>query len=381
MTRLLAPGRRGALCAAIAVLAGASGAQAQASALRVGAGMRFETYSFSESETVNLEQIQLLTFPVSVRVPIGSRLELGVSGAFARGTVTRPNGVEHELSGLTDTDVRLTASLSRDRIRLTAVALLPTGTSELDSAQADVTHLVAADLLPFAISNWGSGGGIGMNAALALPVGAATTVGFSAGYVLAQEYQPLAPIGQKQFNYRPGNQLHVRAALDQLIGRSSKVSLQLTYQQFSEDQGDGQNIYQAGDRLQAVGTLAFGAGRSGAGILYAGLLHRMEGTYNVTQLPVTPVQDLLYTGGTLRQPFGTMVLVPSVELRVVGNDAGVEQGYTLTAGTGLELPLGSIEAVPSARLRFGHITVVEDQKSNYTGMELGLTLRNRSLTR
>ncbi|NJD10494.1 MAG: hypothetical protein FIB01_08700 [Gemmatimonadetes bacterium] len=381
MTSVMTRGRCGVLCAVLAGLASAGAVQGQLPGARAGAGVRLENYSFSESAAVNIDQIQLLTVPVSARVPIGSLLELAVSGAFARGTVTRPVGGEHELSGMTDTEVRLTASLAADRIRLGAVALLPTGVSELDTAQADVTHMIAADLLPFAISHWGTGGGFGLNAAAALPVGPSTTVGFSAGYVLAQEYEPLAATGASVFNYRPGNQLHVRAALDQLIGRSSKLSLQLTYQQFTEDQGNQQNIYQSGDRLQALGTLAFGAGRRGAGILYAGFLRRLEGSYTDTQLPVTPVQDLLYAGGTLRQSFGGVVLVPSVDVRVVGNDAGVDQGYTLTAGTGLELPLGSIEAVPSARLRIGHITVLENQESGYSGMELGLTLRNRSLTR
>lgn len=368
----------GALGALAAVLGGAAGLSAQLNDPRVGAGVRLETYSFSDAESVKLEQVQLLTFPVSARVLIGSSLEFGVSGAFARGTAQRVGGEESELSGLIDTEVRLTARLAGDRFRLGAVALLPTGTSKLDASELDVAGLVAADVLPFAISNWGTGGGIGVNAAAALPLAPGTTVGFSAGYVLTQEYEPVAaPV----FNYRPGNQLHLRAALDQLIGRASKATLALTYQQFSEDQSDGSNIYQAGNRIQAVGTLAFPAGLRGSGIVYAGFLRRLEGDYTNPLLAITPTQDLLYTGGSLRQPLGGIVLVPSVELRVVGNDDGIDQGYTLTAGTGAELALGGLEVVPAARLRFGHITVRTDQESGFTGMELGLTLRNRTLTR
>ena len=66
---------------------------------------------------------------------------------------------------------------------------------------------------------------------------------------------------------------------------------------------------------------------------------------------------------------------------MVGNDGGIDQGYTITAGSGLEVPLGGVYAIPSARLRFGHITVRENQESGFTGLELGLTLRNRTLAR
>lgn len=365
-------------CALLAWSAGASEVSAQLTDPRVGAGVRFETYSFSDAASINLERIQLLTVPVSARAFIGSSLELGVSGAFARGTARRGTGEESELSGLVDTEVRLTAHLADDRFRLGAVALLPTGTSELDAAQLDVAGLVAADLLPFAISNWGTGGGIGVNAAAAIPLAEGTSAGISAGYVLTREYEPLAGT---TFNYRPGNQLHVRAALDHVIANTAKVSVSVSYQQFSEDEANGNNLYQAGDRLQGVGSFAFAAGARGSAIIYAGFLRRLEGKYRNELLPIMPTQDMLYAGGSLRQPLGGVVLLPSAELRVVGNDDGVDQGYTITAGTGAELPLGGLLVIPAARARFGRITVRENQESGYTGMELGLTLRNRTVTR
>jgi hypothetical protein len=328
---------------------------------------------------VGLEQIQLLTVPVSARARLGSRFELGVSGAYARGTARRVAGTlttETELAGLTDTEVRLTARLAADRLRLSIVGMLPTGVTELSTAELDVAGLVASDLLPFAISNWGSGGGLGMSAAAAVPVAAGTSLGLSAGYVLAQEYEPVAT---GEFSYRPGNQLHVRAGIDHVIGTSAKAALQLTYLQFSADQGDGSNLYQSGDRLQVVGSLAFAAGARASGIAWAGYLRRLEGEY-LTITRITPTQDLLYGGALLRQPVGGVVLVPSAELRVLGSDDGIDQGYTLSAGTGIEIPLGRLEVVPSARLRFGQLTVRENRESNFTGMDLGLTLRNRTVT-
>lgn len=370
----------GAIASLIGLASGAlpGDASAQLTDVRAGAGVRYESYSFSDPALVNLDAVTLLTMPVSARAWVGSRVELAVAAAYARGTLTRASGEESEIAGLVDTEVRLTTRFAGDRFRLGVVALLPTGTSELEAEELDAAGLIASDLLPFAISNWGTGGGIGLTAAVALPLNDATSLGISTGYVLGREYEPLA---DREFSYRPGNQLHVRAALDHMIGNSSKATLQLTYQQFSEDEGNGTSFYQTGDRLQALGTFAFAAGRSASAILYAGYLRRLEGEYINLSVPLTPAQDLVYAGGSLRAPFGGVILVPTVDLRVLGNDEGIDQGYTLSAGTGVELRAGGLELVPSARFRIGELTVRTAQESSYTGIDLGITLRNRTVTR
>jgi hypothetical protein len=238
----------------------------------------------------------------------------------------------------------------------------------------DVMGVLAADVLPFAISNWGSGGGLGVSASAALPVSEATTLGVSAGYVVARAYEPLSA---STFSYRPGNQLHVRAAADRLFGASAKGSLQLTYLHFSQDQNAGTNFYQSGDRLQALGSLAFAAGARGTGLLYAGYLQRHLGQYT-DAARVTPALDLVYAGTGFRQPVGGVILVPTLDVRLLGSDGGVGQGHTVSAGVGAELPMGGYQLVPLARARFGRLTVRTAQESAFTGFEFGLTIRSGS---
>lgn len=350
--------------AARAQVAGASGAS----------GVRFESYSFASPDSVDIKSVSLLTIPIAARARLAHNVEFSVDGAYATATLTRPGAQQEKLSGLTDTDVRLTYSLAADRIRLSAVGVVPTGKSELTATQMDLAGVIAADLLPFAISHWGSGGGVGVNAAFAAPVNETTTLGVSGGYIVAREYSPLS---QSTFAYRPGNQLQFRGAADHTFGSSAKGSLQVTYMHFGQDQSAGTNLYQAGDRLQGVGSLAFASGTTGTGIVYLGYLRRQQGQYT-NVVTVTPAQDLVYAGTAFRQPVGGAVLVPSVELRVLGNQAGVEQGTNIAAGTGLELNAGSVVLVPSARLRFGTLTVRAGQKSGFTGLEAGFTLRTRS---
>ena len=140
-------------------------------------GVRFESYSFSAPEKVGIDHVTLFTTPLTARLAFSRQFELQVTGAFARGSVQRNSGAEETLSGPIDTEVRLTAALAQDRVRISAVGLVPTGKSELTPDEMDVAGVIAADMLPFAISNWGAGGGLGLSAAAALPVKDETTVG------------------------------------------------------------------------------------------------------------------------------------------------------------------------------------------------------------
>src|SRR5690606_6325419 len=153
-----------------------------------------------------------------------------------------------------------------------------------------------------------------------------------------------------------------------------KASLQLVLQRFGADEAEGANIYQAGDRLQVIGSYAFAAFGAGSGIAYAGYLRRAEGEYTAA-VTVTPAQDLIYGGAGFRVPFGSFVLLPTLDARVLGNEDGVDQGYTLSAGTGAEFAVGTARVVPHVRGRYGSLTVRSGLESGFTGVDLGVAIR------
>jgi hypothetical protein len=341
---------------------------------RAGAGATYESYFFASPDDVDLEGVTLITVPLAVDLRLMRNLDVRIASAFAQGTLTRADG-ESTLSGVTDTEVRLTLGVRNDMLRVSAVGLLPTGVAELTPEEMDVAGVVAADLLPFAISNWGTGGGVGLSAAAAVPLRDGTALGLGAGYVLAREFEPVA---ETSFAYRPGSQLHVRAAIDQSVGASGKASVQLVFQRFGTDEAGGTNIYQAGDRMQVVGSYAFAAGTSASGIAYAGYLRRSTGEYTTVAI-VTPAQDLIYGGVGFRLPVGSLVLLPTIDGRVLGNEDGIDQGFTMSAGVGAEIPLGSARLVPQLRGRYGSLTVRSGQESGFTGVDAGLSIRAGSL--
>lgn len=343
---------------------------AQPGIARAGAGVTYESYFFSSSEDVSLDRLSLLTVPLGARFALTRTIDLEVASAYALGTAERPNGTTSDVSGPTDTELRLTAMFARGAIALTGIALLPTGSESLTLEEADVAGLIAADVLPFSITNWGTGGGFGASTSFAQGFGD-YAAGISIGYVVAREFEPLSG---DDFTYRPGNQLHVRAAIDRTFGRAGKAALVLTMQRYADDELDGANLFSTGDRYQAVGSYAFAAGARGNGIVYAGYLHREEGRFD-EGANVLPAQGLAFGGLGLELPAGRTLLRPSVDVRLLRQEDGTGQGYTAGVGGSAEVPVGTLTFIPTVRGRFGNVILRDDAESGFTGVEVGLALR------
>jgi hypothetical protein len=346
-----------------------------AAAQRLGAvGASYELYTFQDAAAVGAEQVTLATIPLVGRFGIGRVVSIDLVGNYAAARLVRPDGSEVSIAGPTDTDVRVNLALADGLLTLTGVAVLPTGHVTHTGAEAEVAGVIAADLLPFRISNWGSGGGARVQAALAVPVGE-FAIGMSAGYGLAREFEPLSG---DQRAYLPGNELALRFAVDRTIAGSSKFSVLLGVHRFGDDALDGRNLYRSGNRYQALGSYAFPAGRTSNGVVYAGVLRRERGTVLVEDGADdhTAAQELILLGTGFRLRAGrTTTLIPSLDARVFRSDDGVGQGYTLGAGMSAEVPAGSVSLVPLLRLRVGRVVVQDDVESGLRGIEAAVTVR------
>jgi hypothetical protein len=333
----------------------------------VAAGLGFERYSFATADAVDIESLTLLTAPFGTRLALGRRVTFGITGAWARASLVNSDGEESEFTGLTDTEASLVFDVVPGSASLTAVALLPTGSSSMTFEEMIVTGAIAADQLPFRITHWGTGGGAGMSLAVTRPLGA-FSAGFSVGYVVGRTFEPLEG---DAFEYRPGNQFQAAAALDRLIGQSAKLALLLKYQNYDVDKGDGRNLFQTGDRFSAVGSLDFAIGPASS-IVYAGWLKR-ETAELLDPREIVPAEEMIYAGAGFRTAVGSAVLQPSVDFRKV--DSRVGPGHTLGVGAQLEARAGGSLLVPSARLRFGRVESVDGVESRFTGFDLGFSVR------
>jgi hypothetical protein len=356
-----------ALVAVMLVVCGPDAARAQA--LQAGTGMTVEAFGFATPTAVGMNAVALATVPFAIRYRGPVIVELG--GAYAVGMLVDTDGDDSSIAGLTDTSIRLAVPLAGERFTISATAFLPTGKATQTQDEAAVAGVIAADLLPFRITNWGAGGGLDVSASVAIPAGP-FGLGARIGYSAAREFEPLE--GPEVFSYQPGNQMYARLAIDRTIGAASKVSVSATVQRFNEDAFDGVNLYRSGDRLEVLSSLNLGAGRNSSALLYAGVLHRSESAYLDGSRDFA-AQDLIVAGAGLRLAGGRVAVVPATDVRVFRSADGVGQGYALGLGSSFEIPVGRAVVVPTVRGRFGNIVVNDQARSAFYGAETGLAVR------
>lgn len=362
----------GLILTALAVAAVPHAAHAQAAPfdLSAGGGIVFQTFRFSDEDAISLRSVSLVSVPIAARLSFAAPVRVELSGAFARATLDRGDGASTTVSGPTDTELRVLVDVLDSRVTLTGTVIAPTGQDTFSDDEAVLAGVLAADLLPFRISNWGSGGGVGAGVAYFQPT-ASGAVGLSAGFVVPGDFRPLE--GDER-RYEPGSVFRVQGALDRNVGPASKLTFQLGFHRYGDDALEGQNLFRTGNRIQGVGSYSFPAGTAGSAIVYLGYLHRASGTY-LEALDTRPSQGLIYAGAGMRRPRGASVLAPSVEVRVLRREDGEDQGFLAGIGASLEHPAGGVLLVPTLRARFGRVLVRDELRSGFMGAEVGFAVR------
>jgi hypothetical protein len=355
---------------AVAALAVAAPAQAQ---LAGGIRTQVEALTFSSPEESGIEWISLLSTPWDASLGVGDWGAVSVRGNWALAHIEANGGASDEIVGLTDTEVMVDIFLG-ERALLSLSALAPTGKTELDAVEFGLSGILAAQSLPFSMAAWGTGGRVGADLVVDASPTPRTRVTLLTGYHLGREYEPLNVGG---LQYRPGNQLNLRASVEQFVGRAS-LGLTLGFQNFGEDQTQGQNLFQAGNRFQAVASGLVPFGETGSAGVWASWTRRAQGSAAVGVIPVLdgvldqPSQDLVQFGGALRLPVAGVVVIPEADVRLFRQENGVGEGRLSGLGVTAELPLrrsrrGSrLFLEPSLRARFGSI---EDPFGNATGIQ------------
>jgi len=383
MNRLKPPAYRVRIAVMVALAGAATLVQTSVSAQAtpgdgrpVTLGVAYETYRFAEPDAANLESLTLATSPFTARTTLLDRASIDVRGAFARAELQEADGTTSTLAGLTDTEIAVSVGfeISGGMATVTGIALAPTGKTGHDADESRIAGLIASELFPFRITNWGTGGGAGVSANFARPLSDGANIGIGVGYLAAREYEPLS-VGGAGFAYRPGDQVQLRLAVDRNLGTSAKASVALVFQRHQEDQLDGANLYLAGNRFQSIASYAFAVGPQSSAIVYAGGLHSADGVALQPLAHDHSSRTLFLLGGGLRVPFAGMVALPSVDARLFRRGSGSGQGYLGGVGASLEIPAAGSIVAPNVRLRVGNLVVDESRESGITAADLGVTIR------
>jgi hypothetical protein len=378
----------GIAAALIAALGAVTPAAAQVSA---GTGLEYQSYDFDAG--LGADRAQLLLVPVAVRVPVSSveGLSFDLYSAWAEGRVQAGDSV-FKLSGPVDTGLR--GAYQATPWALVTVGLnIPTGNSEHDTEEALVASVLSTDILGFHETTWGRGLAVTGSVAVARQVGG-FGLGLAGSYSQRGKFNPSADVAgtaadESSLEYQPGSERRVRLGLDRNFGNST-MTLGATFINYADDQADGRNLFQAGNRLRFDGTYAF---RMSGGVwtVYAADLLRQNGDLSLIVLDSqgdsvgvaadqTPKQNLLMGGVTGSVAIGGgFVFRPHIDGRLqsredaTGSSAG--SGWLVGLGGDIPVRLFGSDFFPKARVLLGKIEDPDETPVSVFGLEFSGTMR------
>jgi len=212
-------------------------------------------------------------------------------------------------------------------------------------------------------------------------------VGIGASYRLSTGFEPTEGI---DLTFEPGDEIRLRLGVDRSVGESGKLTLGFTFQNFAEDQYDGTNLFQAGNRLRFDASFGFRSGRSTwavyavdvwreSGDAFLDLVDPQGTTFADNTLD-TGSQNLLLLGVNGSVPLGaTLRLRPSLDFRYQTREQEDGEGWIVGAGADLPLHLfGSFDLFPGAKVLLGSLRAPLGDSQGLWGAELGFTLRWRN---
>ena len=379
------------ITALAALTAALSWATPLAAQYAVGTGVEYQSFDFDSG--LGADRAQLLLVPVAARAAIQGveGLTVDLYSAWAEGRV-QVGDEQLKLSGPVDTGIRAAYQATPWGL-ITIGANVPTGNSEHTTEEALVASVMSADLFGFREATWGRGFALTSSAAVARNVsgfglGLAVSYSLRGGFNPATD-DPATAADEAALQYEPGSERRVRVGVDRNFGNST-LTLGATFINYAEDQANGQNLFQAGNRFRVDGSYAFRLG-GGVWTLYAADLIRQNGDLSlvvldaqgdstgVAQTP-TPKQNLLIGGVTGHVSLGGgFVFRPQVDGRWLTreSDTGSKAGSGWLIGMGGDIPvrLFGHDFFPRARVLLGQMKDPDEAFVGLFGLEFSGTLR------
>lgn len=187
--------------------------------------------------------------PVTVSIPLANRLLLSVtnSGAISSFDTARSTNI-------VDTRVSMSYVLPGEKIWLTGGVSIPTGKTELNPAELQLTTLLGQTALGYKVPTFGQG--LSGNASLvyAGTITRRMVLGIGLSYFYKGAYKPLKG---STVEYDAGDELSLNLGYDYITyGKSARLSLDITGTYFFKDEVSGIGpVFESGPRV--IGTIIY----------------------------------------------------------------------------------------------------------------------------
>ncbi len=305
-------------------------------------------------------------------VPVGPRLFLDVGSNLAVTQLDASDGTRVTLNGLTDTQVRASYTVGRDRVVASLLFNVPTGTEQVSSEQLPLVRSIAQNFLPFPVSSYGSGAGLTSAVAVAQQLGS-WSLGLAGSVRYLASYSPFADVTDR---YAPGLESRLRLGVRRALGRSMGLVGGVTVSTFGADEFSGvQNYtYRPGNRLVVEAAISRQIGRSTARLFGWGFFRASGDSSGATVLKAR--EHIWYGGTNWTVPVsGRLSLDPGLDARSWRAADGAS-GQLAALSVGARLPLASgLLLASTARLERGTIALAEGVSAAFTGLGVTVFLR------
>ena len=275
----------------------------------------FESYTFDVG--LPFRKVTEFTVPVIITYQLGRFGNVALSSGYATVDLTSSDPsqlADQTVSGVLDTEARLTVNIVPGRLVVLLTGTVPTGVKTVAFEELSILGAISSDVIGFSTSDFGSGGNVGGGFAGAVPIGR-MALGFGATYRRPLEYEPVR--GQSD-QLRPGSELRIRTGIEGPIARRTYLRLAGILARRAKDHIDGSSQNGVGNRVIGYAAVNQGLGSS-ALTLYVFDVFRGDPRVEQTAVgaALLPRGNLFGVGGELSIPLGfTTSVVPRFEYRL-----------------------------------------------------------------
>lgn len=305
-------------------------------------------------------------------LPLTARLYWDMAANYAATRLRGADGSRVDLEGPTDTQVRATYTLGRNRAVLSLLVNVPTGEEHVASADLALLRIIAKNFLPFPVSSYGAGLGVTGGATFAQAFGQ-WTVGLAGSLRYLARYSPFADLDTR---YRPGLESRVRIGVRRPLGDYTSATAGFTFSTFGADDFSGaQNFsYRPGNRY--VGELLVARQVRRSTVRVFGWAFFRSGA-DSSGAPVPRAREHIIYGGTnWSLPLGRRASVePALDARTWRAADGAK-GTLVAASAGARLFLAqNLTLASSLRLETGNLHESQAAGASFVGVAASAFLR------
>ncbi|MBM4193479.1 MAG: hypothetical protein FJ202_03745 [Gemmatimonadetes bacterium] len=287
-----------------------------------------------------------LSIPLAVILPISSWLTADVSTSWADSRVSENGVVASKISGLTDTQARLNASLFGGRAVLTIGGNIPTGMYKVPDGQQAAAGQIGSSFLLYPVSSMGSGGALTSGLALAWSLGE-WNVGLGGSYRYSQPFDAYE-VQTSVLRFEPGAEARMRFGIDRAIG-DGRLSISGTRSSFGDDKADS-TTFASGPRT--IGQVGLYMPTSFGDItITAWDLYRGEGQQIGA---VSPWENIASGSIAVGFNMGGVYVQPNADARAWMR-AGEKAGFVGSGGVRMRWSMGPLSLNPSLTYSVGNV--------------------------